>query len=36
MDSSEEKIGLEDIAVNGLGGVVDLEERIMPGNVFVH
>ena len=32
MDSSEEKFGLEDMAGNGVGGVVELEERIMSGN----
>ena len=32
MDSSEESLGLEDIAGNGFGGVVELEERIMSGN----
>ena len=32
VDSSENNLGLEDIAVNGLGGVVELEERIMSGD----
>ena len=32
VDSSEETLGLEDIAGNGVGGVVELEERIMSGD----
>ena len=31
VDSSEERLGLEDIAGNGVGGVVELEERIKSG-----
>ncbi len=32
MDSSEEKVGMKDIAGNGFGGVVETEERRMSGN----
>ena len=32
VDLSEEKLGLEDIAGNGVSGVVELEERIMSGD----
>ena len=32
VDSSEEKFGLEDFAGNGVGGVVELEDRIMSGD----
>ena len=33
VDSSEGKLGLEDFAGNGVGGVVELEERIMSGYI---
>ena len=32
VDSPEEKLGFEDIAGNGVGGVVELEERTMSGD----
>ena len=32
MDSSEESLGMKDIAGDGFGGVVESEERIMSGN----
>ena len=32
MDSSEEELGSEDIDGNEVGGVVELEDRIMSGN----
>ena len=31
MDSSEEELGLEDVAGNGVGGVVSSEERTRVG-----
>ena len=32
VDSSEGNLGLEDIAGNGVGGVVELDEKSMSGN----